>query len=108
MKALEMADPRGACVGGLEPGRYADGRPPDDVRFADGKPILETEGFTKPRGFGKHARLATRAPGERGAGFDASSVEGSRPPIREVVSRAPLNKRHLRESPGDPDRGYDS
>lgn len=106
MKALEMADPRGACVGGLEPGRYADGRPPDDVRFADGKPILETEGFTGPRGFGKHARLAARATGERGAGFDASSVEGS-PPIREVEFREPLNSRNPRESRGDSDQGND-
>lgn len=107
MKALEMADPRAACVGGLEPGRYADGRLPDDVRFADGKPILEAGAFASPRGFGKDARLAARAAGERGVGFDTSSANGSRPSIRNLVFREPLDQWSLRESRGDSDQGND-
>jgi hypothetical protein len=84
MKKLKMADPRAARVADLKPGQYADGSPLHDVQYLECKLILKTDEFTSPKGFKKYAKLVAQAAKECGVGFDTSSVNGSRPAIREV------------------------
>ncbi len=85
MRKLKMADPRATRVSDLKPGQYADGSPLDDIQYLECKLILKTDEFTSAKGFRKYAKLVAQTAKECGVGFDASSADGSRPAVREVM-----------------------
>jgi len=85
MKKIKMADPRTTRVGDLRRGQYVDGSPLDDVQYLECKLILKADEFTSPKGFQKYAKLVAKAAEECGVKFDTSSVDGTRPTIREVL-----------------------
>lgn len=69
----------------LEPGRYSDGHPLDDVQYVESKVILKPERFVSRQAFWDFARIVKRVARDAGVGFSSEGFEKERPRIREVV-----------------------
>jgi hypothetical protein len=72
-------------VPNLNPAKYSDGHPLDQVHYLESKIILKGDRFTSVDSFHDFAKLVRRAAKESDVDFSTEDFEGLRPQIREVL-----------------------
>src|SRR5215831_10396480 len=74
----------GAAVG-LQPGKYSDGSPLDEVHYLECKLILKPDRFTSVKSFHDYGAIVRRAADKCNIVYYSKNADHKRPRIREVL-----------------------